>query len=38
MGTGTVTVEGFTLYSSHLGKGDPHYRAEVDYLFEEPVY
>lgn len=35
---GTIPVDGFTLYSSHLGKGDPHYRAEVDYLFEEPVY
>ena len=35
---GSVPVEGFTLYSSHLGKGDPHYRAEVEYLFAEPVY
>ena len=35
---GAVRVEGFTLFSSHLGKGDPHYRPEADYLFEEPVY
>jgi 2'-5' RNA ligase len=34
---GTVWVYGFTLFSSHLGKGDPHYRSEVDYLFEVPV-
>ena len=34
---GQVRVEGFTLFSSHLGKGDPHYRPEADYLFEEPV-
>lgn len=35
---GTIPVEGFTLFSSHLGKGDPHYRAEVDYHFTVPVY
>lgn len=34
---GSVRVEGFTLFSSHLGKGDPHYRPEADYLFEEPL-
>ncbi len=35
---GAIPVEGFTLFSSHLGKGDPHYRAEVDYHFNLPVY
>ena len=35
---GPARVEGFTLFSSHLGNGDPHHRPEVDYLFEEPVY
>lgn len=35
---GTVPVDGFTLFSSHLGKGNPHYRAEVEYHFTEPVY
>lgn len=35
---GTAEITGFTLYSSHLGKGDPHYREEVEYFFEEPVY
>jgi RNA 2',3'-cyclic 3'-phosphodiesterase len=34
---GGVPVTGFTLFSSHLGKGRPHYRGEVDYLFEEAV-
>jgi 2'-5' RNA ligase len=34
---GAVPVEGFNLYSSHLGKAQPIYRAEVEYLFEEPV-
>ena len=34
---GSVRVEGFTLFSSHLGKGDPHYRPEAGYLFEEPL-
>lgn len=34
---GRVRVEGFTLFSSHLGKGDPHYRPEADYLFEAPA-
>lgn len=34
---GTVPVEGVNLYSSHLGKGTPIYRAEVEYLFEAPV-
>ena len=33
---GAVLVDGFSLYSSHLGKGNPIYRAEVDYYFEEP--
>jgi 2'-5' RNA ligase len=35
---GSVPVGGFTLFSSHLGKGDPHYRAEVEYHFTEPIY
>lgn len=35
---GSVPVDGFTLFSSHLGKGTPHYRAEVEYHFTEPVY
>ena len=34
---GAMPVEGFNLYSSHLGKGPPIYRAEVEYLFEAPV-
>ena len=34
---GSFRVEGFTLFSSHLGKGDPHYRPEADYLFEAPI-
>jgi len=34
---GIVPVEGFTLYSTHLGKGDPIYRAEVEYLFDAPA-
>ena len=34
---GRVPVEGFTLFSSHLGKGEPHYRVEVEYLFEAPL-
>lgn len=31
---GPVPVEGFNLYSSHLGKGQPIYRVEVEYLFD----
>jgi RNA 2',3'-cyclic 3'-phosphodiesterase len=34
---GPVPVDGFNLYSSHLGKGTPFYRVEVEYLFEAPV-
>jgi len=34
---GQVPVDGFNLYSSHLGKGKPIYRVEVEYLFETPM-
>lgn len=34
---GSVPVQGFNLYSSHLGKGQPLYRVEVEYLFDMPV-
>ena len=34
---GRVPVEGFNLYSSHLGKRQPIYRTEVEYLFDAPV-
>ena len=30
---GEVPVEGFNLYSSHLGKAQPIYRVEVEYFF-----
>tara|TARA_R110002096_G_scaffold12798_1_gene45664 strand:+ start:690 stop:1262 length:573 start_codon:yes stop_codon:yes gene_type:complete len=36
MQAGFVPVDGFNLYSSHLGKGQPFYRTEVEYLFEMP--
>lgn len=34
---GQVPVEGFNLYSSHLGKGQPIHRVEVEYLFDAPL-
>ena len=36
MRAGIVPVDGFNLYSSHLGKGQPFYRTEVEYLFDPP--
>lgn len=34
---GEVPVNGFNLYSSHLGKRQPIYRVEVEYLFDFPM-